>query len=232
MKRELGKEKFTLIELLVVIAIIAILAAMLLPALNKARAKGHQAKCTSNLKQVGLCVVAYVNDNNDIFMAPIGSGISPWQLMIAGNYIDNLNIWDCPGDNTRVASTLTSGGPNGFYAYAWTKGINRSYIFERTLGQYNNLNYFGLFKPSREKQISSILIAIDFENSNAGQPFFYGYEQAEIGRAAGRAGLHHNGRANLLTGDGSVHQEVAVAIFTAASPYIRHASYSAFTTTR
>ncbi len=58
------KKNFTLIELLVVIAIIAILAAMLLPALNAAREKGHAAACKNNLKQLGTASQLYFNDND------------------------------------------------------------------------------------------------------------------------------------------------------------------------
>ncbi len=86
------KKNFTLIELLVVIAIIAILAAMLLPALSAARERARQASCVSKEKQTGLALLMYANDNKD-FMPYGWNGSPTWNSRAANNGAVNNPVW-------------------------------------------------------------------------------------------------------------------------------------------
>ena len=86
------REKFTLIELLVVIAIIAILAAMLLPALQQARERAHATRCISNLKQMTTHGTLYLNDNRNYWPSPNNQGPGSFSTDFAfGNWVSRLS---------------------------------------------------------------------------------------------------------------------------------------------
>ena len=91
------RRNFTLIELLVVIAIIAILAAMLLPALSKARDRARSTTCINNLKNVNLQTRLYADDNNDYMMAWTHQMGKVWgRILVDEGYASDIKIMRCP----------------------------------------------------------------------------------------------------------------------------------------
>ena len=128
------KTGFTLIELLVVIAIIAILAAIIFPVFAQARAKARQATCTSNLRQIGLALMMYVDDNDEVMPASYFPQNDPTSVTAASNstyyykwmdaifpYCKSEGIFDDPEDQEsppyhyRTGRDYGSYGQNGAY---------------------------------------------------------------------------------------------------------------------
>jgi prepilin-type N-terminal cleavage/methylation domain-containing protein/prepilin-type processing-associated H-X9-DG protein len=131
---------FTLIELLVVIAIIAILAAMLMPALTRAKLKAAQARCFSNLRQLSLGMTMYVDGNNNTFPAPgsrntYGFRVEDWiywrtnrpaypiekSPIVVPLGAANASLFRCPSDiANKERLAMTDGNGPYLYSYSFT----------------------------------------------------------------------------------------------------------------
>lgn len=191
--KTMRKGGFTLVEILIVLVILMILAALLFPVFSSVRAKARQTACASNLRQIGLAVIMYTQDYDDLFPRggdPTDINTDAWRNAFEGrfsedakalrplpvvmhSYIKKPEIWQCPSDSgfdlsDTGSQTPLNARPTSYEAF----GSSYYYRTELTLRRRKNIIGFDPVAPHAQRGPSDINVLFDGAGTWHGEEAF------------------------------------------------------------